>query len=507
MFKIRFPKISKMWLIIIIIVLAIIGYFVLKSTFKNPLEGYIIQTIDKGEVSQEISETGSIKATENISMGFKTTGRISGINVFVGDNVKKGDALASLDSSQLSAQLQNYRAALDVAQMEYNKLINGLTSEDIKTYENAVTSAKGDLKNSYDSAINTLNDAYTKIYNADAKSASLQNDYFSASDQQGIRVQDSKNDIDRNMQKAKSSLDAAEKSLSNDDVDSAISQMLLSLDNIYNDLKIIRDQCDIGAYYLTVTSTDKAALDTQKGYINTATSSVTTSQQDIASYKIALQKAQDNLALKTAAARPEDIAIYKAKVEQAQANVDLYQSQLNDNFLRSPINGKITEVNAKQGEVASANETLVKLLSLEPFQIKVNIYEQDIVNVRAGNNVKINLVAFPKQTLEGKVLSVDPGEKIVDNVVYYEVTIDFPGQPEGVMSGMTADIVIETNKKENVLRVPKSAVQNIDSKDTLQAVNNGKIETREIVIGLEGNDYYEVISGLTEGDQIIIGNK
>lgn len=507
MFKIQLPKVSRTWLAIIIIILAIIGYFVLKSAFKSPLDAYTIQDVDRGEVSQEVSETGSVKATENISLGFKTTGRVSAINVSVGDNVKKSGILASLDSNQLSAQLQNYKAALAAAQMQYEKLVNGLTAEDIKIYENAVVSAQEDLKNSYESAINTLNDAYTKIFNAYVAANSIQNDYFSATDQEGIKVQDSKKDIYSNMQKIKNLLDIAEKSLSNNDIDSAISQMLLSLDNIYNDLKIIRDQCDIGVYYGTVSSTDKASLDTQKGYINTATTSVTTSQQSIASYKIALQKAQDNLALKTAAARPEDIAIYKAQIEQAQANVDLYQSQLNDNFLRSPIDGKITEVNAKPGEVASANETLVKLLSLEPFQIKVNIYEQDIVNVKIGNNVKINLVAFPKQTFEGKILSVDPGEKIVDNVVYYEVTIDFPGQPEGVMSGMTADIVIETNRKENVLRIPKSVVQNIDGKDTVQVVSNGKIETREIITGIEGNDYYEVVSGLNEGEKIIVGKK
>ena len=52
---------------------------------------------------------------------------------------------------------------------------------------------------------------------------------------------------------------------------------------------------------------------------------------------------------------------------------------------------------------------------------------------------------------------IDPAEKIVDNVVYYEVTIDFSNQAEGIKSGMTADIVIETNKKDNVLMIPKNS--------------------------------------------------
>ena len=72
---------------------------------------------------------------------------------------------------------------------------------------------------------------------------------------------------------------------------------------------------------------------------------------------------------------------------------------------------------------------------------------------------------------------------------------------------MTADIIIQTNKKENVLRAPRGVVVNIDGKEIAQVASNGKIEDREIVTGLEGNDYYEVISGLNEGDEIIIGKK
>jgi len=494
-------KIKKSWLIVGVIILLVTGYFVAKSFLKNPTDSYVTEKVIRGDVLQEISETGSVKATEDFSLGFKTVGKISKIYVATGDNVKKGDVLAKLDSSQVQAQLQNAKSALDVANSQYQKLLNGSTAADIKIYQDAVDSAQQDLDSAYASAKNTLDDVYTKIYNAYTKAFSVQDDYFSGSDQQGIKVQDSQKDIEKNMQNIKTYLDAQ-------DTDLAISQMLLALDNVYNDLKIIREQCDEGIYYATVSLTDKAALDTQKGYINTAASSVTTAQQNIASYKIALQKAQDNLATKTVQARPEDINIYKSQADQAQANVNLYQSQLNDYYLYSPTDAKITAVNAKAGETVSVSEPVINLLSSEPFQIKVDIYEQDIVNVKTGDTAKINLVAFPKQTFEGKVLSINPGEKIIDNVVYYEVTIDFPSQPNGVRSGMTADIVIEANKKENVLRLPKNAVQEIDGKDTVEVVaNGGKIENREIVAGLEGNDYYEVLSGLSEGETIITGKK
>ena len=116
-------------------------------------------------------------------------------------------------------------------------------------------------------------------------------------------------------------------------------------------------------------------------------------------------------------------------------------------------------------------------------------------------------MAFPKQTFDGKVLLIDPAETIIDNVVYYEVTIEFPNQPDGIRSGMTSDITIEANKKDNVLRIPKNAVVQIDGTETAQVMKGSKIENRTITAGLEGNDYFEVTSGLTGGDEIITGKK
>jgi len=505
--KIGKIRISKTWIVVIITVFLLIGYFVVKQILKNPVDAYATEKISKGEVLQEVSETGSVKSTEDLNLSLKTIGRISKINVVVGSDVKKGDVLVELDSSQILAQLQSAKAALSASKTQYEKLLNGSTTEDVKTYQDAVDSANHDLQSTYDSALNVLDDGYNKIYNAYNVVVFMYRNYFNVADQQSARVTEGKNDIYSNMQNIKTYVDNADTNKTQEDIDSAISHMTLALDNIYNDLKIIRDQCEEGIYYANVAVADKTSLDTQKANINTASTSVASLQQSISSYKIALQKAKDNLTFKTANPRSEDIDIYKSQIEQAEATVNLYQSQLSDNYIYSPINGKVTGVNAKRGEIVSPSESIINLLSSEPFQIKVDIYEQDIVNVKIGNPVKINLVAFPKETFEGKVLSIDPAEKIIDNVVYYRVTIDFPNQPIEVRSGMTADIVIETSRKDNVLRISKNAVENIDNKEIVQVVNKRKIESREIVIGLEGGDYYEVVSGLNEGDEIVTAEK
>lgn len=504
MFKI---KLKKSWLIIVVIILVIAGYYIIKAVYKNPLESYAIEKVSRGEVAQEVSETGNVEATQNINLAFKAIGKVSRINVFVGDDVKKGDILAELDSSQILAQLNSAQASLGGANIEYDKLITGATPEDIKTYQIAVDSAENDLQSSYNSALNTLDDAYTKIYNAYTVVVSVQKDNFILQDQPGVKVTESKADIALNMESARTYLDKAKASQANGDIENAVSQMSIALNNISSDLSVIRQQCNEGVYYINISAADKSSLDTHKGYINTASTNVTTARTNINADKLDLQEAKDDLALKIVAARPEDVDISKSQIQQAQANVYLYQSQLSDSRLISPINGKITELNIRAGQVISSSQSAVNLLSLEPFQIKAAVYEQDIVNVTVGNSVDINLVAFPRQTFEGKILSIDPGETIIDNVVYYQVTIEFPEQPEGIRSGMTADIVIKTNKKLDVLRVPRNAIDIIKGKALVQIANGKEVEDREIETGLEGNDYIEILSGLQEGDEIVIGRK
>ncbi|GAI56771.1 unnamed protein product, partial [marine sediment metagenome] len=130
--------------------------------------------------------------------------------------------------------------------------------------------------------------------------------------------------------------------------------------------------------------------------------------------------------------------------------------------------------------------------------------EEDIVDVKVGNPVEITLAAFSDEILKGRVISIDPAEKLIDGVVYYGVTIDLEETKEGIKPGMTADIIIESDKKENVLVIPKGTVKKMDGKKIVQVFKDGEVKEREIEIGLEGNEYIEVISGLQEGEEVVI---
>ncbi len=504
MIKNIFGLIKRKKLFVIgVIVLAII-IMVFFNPFKKENSGFKIEKVVRGNIFQEVSETGSVEAAEELNLGFKTSGRIADIKVKVGDTVERGAILASLDINQLAAQLNQYQASLAIAQSQYDKLIAGSTQEEIKVSQDVRDAAQDDLNGTYQDVLNILDDAYLKIYNAYNAVGSIQATYFGTSDQEGIKVQDNKTVINNNLNALKSPLDAAKESLNHNDIDNALSKAGDSLKNISNSLKIIRETCEQGIYYTKVSSTDKTSIDNQRSYIITALTNINNSQQTISSDKIALQKSEDDLVLKTAKPRQEDIAYYQAKVGEAQSQVSLLQTQINDAFLKSPIKGTVTKVDKKIGETIQSTELPFSVISLDPFQVKIDIYEEDIVKIKIGNFVDIKIAAFPNETLTGKVVSIDPAEKLIDEVVYYEVTVAFDQLKDGIKPGMTADVVIKTANKENALIVPKEAVRE-NGKTTVLVYKNSKTEEREVQIGLEGSDNrVEVVSGLSEGEEVAI---
>ena len=149
-------------------------------------------------------------------------------------------------------------------------------------------------------------------------------------------------------------------------------------------------------------------------------------------------------------------------------------------------------------------DTVISLLPDETYEVEVDIYEEDIVKVKISDPVKISLVAFPDKIFKGKVIEIDPAEKLIEGVVYYEVTIGFEETPENIKPGMTADIAIQTARKENVLLIPKESLQEKDDKTIVQVFENGEIKEKEIETGLLGDEVVEIISGLNEGEKVII---
>ena len=517
--------VKRIVILIIIVVVAWVGI----SIFKNGNDTeYILEEVAYNNVIREVSETGMVKVSEQADLGFKYSGKIDQIYVSVGDQVTAGQSLAKLDTTQLYIELSEAQANLDVAEADYNSLLAGSSAEEIQIAETNVTNAQTnlddvkadadeDLNQAYEDALDELDDAYLDIYNALIAVEALETSYFTSSDQESITIRNSIKTIRNARDQAESYIDEVKVDSSDrDKINTALSQTKDALSDVRLVLADVRSVTESSSY--SVSSADKTTINNQRTYVNTAHEDIVGTIQNISSTKITnstnvntaeatLASAENTLALKQAGPTQEAINVYLAKIDQAKARVSLLNNKIGEATLRSPADGQVIEVNKRRGETAQVTDAVIGFLSAGPFQVEVDIYEEDVVGIQVDNTVRIELPAFPDEEFSGKVISVDPAEKLIDGIVYYEVNISFEISGQNIKPGMTADVIIETAKKDNVLSVPASAVEKDGRKRTVKIYQDKNAVVKEIEIGLEGEDYTEVISGVIQGDQVIIGEK
>jgi len=507
--------------IILIIVVAGLTIFGVYQFFKDEKPVFTVSEVSRGDVRQELWETGRVERGERVNLSFQSAARIEKIYVQASQTVERGEALVRLDTADLLLQLEGARSSLKLAELNLQKLLAGANPEEIKIAQAQkestiilLNSAEDNLKNSYQSAVTVLNAAYPQLYNALDFVRELIKEYVVIYDEDGRKIMRARDEINSVEAKAKLDWEIARKAgADTQDIEMALLTMRSSLEASFNSLEVIREIVNKSVVYRDkVSAADKASLETLKSNINSALTNVITAQQTISSAKVnfetartKLQEAENYLALVEGGARQVDIDLYQTQIRQARSQVQLYENQIAKATLSSPIKGQIMAVNKSEGEQVMALEPVISLLPAVPFEITSNIYEEDIVKIEIGAPVKISLPAFPGEIFKGRVIFVDEAEKIIDGVVHYEIKISFDQDPpEGIRTTMTADLIIQTGLKEDVLVVPREAIKRVNEKTIVEIFADNLIKEKEVEVGLRGDDLIEIISGLTEGEKIIL---
>ncbi|MFI5205493.1 MAG: efflux RND transporter periplasmic adaptor subunit, partial [Candidatus Paceibacterales bacterium] len=481
----------------VILALSVGGYFL----FFNKKAGQQTLTVHAADFLQQVSASGTVVPEKSLDLSFEQPGRISSVRATVGDNVKMGQLLVSQDTGQLGAEVSQMQAGIDLQQAKLDQLLAGASSQDIQVSQAAVDYANQNVSNAYVNAQTSLNTAYTAITNAYTTSSYIQTTYFISQDQASFQA---------DVQDAKNSLDLVKNSTNQSDIDSALVKMQASLNSVYDNLVIIRQKCDLDAYIITnvkVSLADKSLVDTQKTNINSALTTLSGIQTSIASYKSALAQAQDALASKKSPARPSDIAVYQAQIEQAKASLQSSLAQLNKQRIYSPIDGVVTTVNAKVGNIMSPADIAVSVISANSFQIESYIPQINIALIKVANPAQVTLDAYGSNTFfDAKVISIDPAETIKDGVSTYKVTLEFTDATDSrIKSGLTGNIIITTEKKSNVIAVPQGIVSLNNGQSFINVKNGNTIEKRLVQTGdVASNGNVEITSGLVDGDVVVL---
>jgi len=224
---------------------------------------------------------------------------------------------------------------------------------------------------------------------------------------------------------------------------------------------------------------------------------------------IEFTKAQASLSEVEAAPRSVDLASFEAEVERTRAAYAAAQARLEKATISSPIVGSVTEVAVQEGEQVVGSETVVTVQTTEEqFEIVADISESDIAKVEEGDAVIMTFDAFGSGVeLEGYIAEMDPAEKLIEGVVYYEVTVYLadPAEAIALRPGMSTDIVVTTDDRSGVVTVPQRAVKTDADGTYVNVLVDGESARRSVTTGLRGDlGRLEISEGLQEGDEVII---
>ncbi|MDH5541311.1 MAG: efflux RND transporter periplasmic adaptor subunit [Rhizobacter sp.] len=168
--------------------------------------------------------------------------------------------------------------------------------------------------------------------------------------------------------------------------------------------------------------------------------------------------AQAQVAVAQAQAQSAQAIVKQREAQLAQARVDLDRTQI-----RSPVNGIIIKRSVEVGQTVAASlqapELFVIAANLNDMQVETSIDEADISRVRPAQKVGFTIDAFPGRSFEGSVKQVRKAAVTAQNVTTYTVVVAFANPGSNLLPGMTANVRIVTETRDNVLKVPNAALR------------------------------------------------
>jgi RND family efflux transporter MFP subunit len=222
---------------------------------------------------------------------------------------------------------------------------------------------------------------------------------------------------------------------------------------------------------------------------------------------IAAQDNRDELIAKynwyTGKASQSDKDNASSQLDLAQAKYDAAKAVLESLEIKAPTDGVVLEVTADVGQTINADTNLFKIIDPKALEVEANVTEEDYPLLTLGLEAELYFDARSDATVKGKVERIVP-KRIEGSTPLYDIYIALNEVPDGLADGMTADASITVAKHAGVLCLPRAAVRaSGGDKTTLKIWTGSQTETRQVGIGLRGDTYIEIVSGLQEGDQVV----
>jgi RND family efflux transporter MFP subunit len=176
------------------------------------------------------------------------------------------------------------------------------------------------------------------------------------------------------------------------------------------------------------------------------------------------------------------------------------EAEMKNAEVRSPIDGILTNVQTIDGELISDGNELFTVSSRKTY-VRGEVNEEDVGEVKPGMKAKVQLYAYRTRSFTARVASVQPAAD--PTTQRYTVVLEMENPPDNLMVGMTGEMNIITGVHENALLVPTRALL----VDQALVVNGGIVQRRTVNVGFRTLDFSEALSGLAEGDHVIVSDQ
>ncbi|MBP2636655.1 MAG: macA 1 [Firmicutes bacterium] len=193
----------------------------------------------------------------------------------------------------------------------------------------------------------------------------------------------------------------------------------------------------------------------------------------------------------------------------AKANYDEVMSKLDDTVIVAPMSGSVIGKPLSAGELVAQgvnNPTVIMTVAdMSRMQIEANVDQTDIGKIALGQKVTFTVDAYPGKEFSGVVTTISRKATVSQNVTYYPVTIDVANAENLLNPGMVARVSVFVSEKKGVLTLPLSAIRSDKTgKYVVVPGPNGQTQNVPVTTGNGGDDRVEILSGLNEGDKVIL---
>jgi HlyD family secretion protein len=389
--------------VLAVAVVAVAGFYFFGNSSSTPQ--YMTAKVERGNLRNTVTATGALQAVTTVQVGSQASGTISALYADFNSVVKKGQVVAQLDPAVAKAQVDQSRANLQQARAS------------LQQAQAAVANSRAGVSDARAKALgaqSTVQNSQAGVSGAEANVAVLkaqQDDALSFLKQQEALVQ-SGVIAQRELDVAKTSYRTAQARY-----DQAVAQL------------------------------NQAKLSAQ----SSVSSGVAQSQAQVQQSQAQVQQSQ------------AQVQQAQAQVQQAQAALQLAEVNLSHTTITSPIDGVVVSRDVNVGQTVAASLSAPTLFTiandLTQMQIIANIDQADIGLVEQAKSVKFSVDAFPGKDFDGKIQQMRLNPQNVQNVVTYNVVIDVNNPEQKLKPGMTANLIITIDERNNVLKVPNSSLR------------------------------------------------